>query len=114
MVRQVVTYCGKGYKTRHKEVDIFSYTEPKRCKRAGKRKRSSQTQRRLNDTNSKRYFNQLIKANFTDNDLRVDLTYDILPENEEAADKMVYNFLKKIMRLRRKYKLLPLKYIWEE
>lgn len=112
MVRQVVTYCGKGYKTRHKEVDIFSYTEPKRCKRAGKRKRSSQTQRRLNDTNSKRYFNQLIKANFTDNDLRVDLTYDILPENEEAADKMVYNFLKKIMRLRRKYKLLPLKYIW--
>ncbi|OLA57758.1 MAG: hypothetical protein BHW48_15245 [Roseburia sp. CAG:10041_57] len=112
MVRQVVTYCGLGYKPRYKEIDIFAYTEPVRGKRSKKRKRSSPVQKKLNDTNSKRYFNQEIKANFTEEDQRVDLTYNVMPESEEAADKIVANFLKKIKRLRKKRELSPLKYIW--
>lgn len=111
MIRQVVTYCGKGYKPRYKEVDIFAYTQPIRGKRAGKRKKSTPVQARLNDTNSRRYFNQVVKANFTDADYRVDLTYGIMPESEEEADKMVSNFLKRVKRLRKKLQLAPLKYI---
>lgn len=114
MIRQVITYCGKGYKPRYKEVDIFSYTETvgSKGKRARKRKKSSLIQKRLNDTNSKRYFIQLVETNFTEEDQRVDLTYAIMPESEEEADRMVTNFLKKIKRRRNKLHLTPLKYIW--
>lgn len=55
-----------------------------------------------------------MKANFFESDYRVDLTYDDehLPSNEEEADKLVNNFLRKIKRERAKLGLGPLRYIW--
>lgn len=112
-IRQKIIHCGKGIKTRYREIDIYYYK--KTAKSRGDRKNKSRPeQEKLNDKNARRYINQLVKANFFTEDYRVDLTYDDehLPKNEEEANKLVHNFLKKIKRERAKLGLGPVKYIW--
>lgn len=113
MIRQKIIHCGKGTRTRYREVDIYYYRKTVRGR--GERKNKSRPeQEKLNDKNARRYINQLVKANFFVNDYRLDLTYDDehLPRNEEEANKLIHNFLKKIKRARAKLGLEPLKYIW--
>lgn len=112
-IRQKIIHCGKGIKTRYREIDIYYYKKTPRS-RGDRKKKSRPEQEKLNDKNSRRYINQLVKANFFVNDYRVDLTYDDehLPRNEEEANKLVNNFLKKIKRERAKLGLGPVRYIW--
>lgn len=114
MIRQKTIYCGRGKKPRFKEVDIYYFSQRPRNRRARRSKKSSEVQERLNDKNSRRYLNQLIKANFFQGDYRVDLTYsdENMPASEEEADKLVYNFIKRVKRMRNRLHLEPLKYIW--
>lgn len=113
MIRQKIVHCGKGTRTRYREIDIYYYRQTPRGR--GKRKKKSRPeQEKLNDKNARRYINQLVKSNFFVDDYRVDLTYDdeYLPQNEEEANRLVNNFLKKIKRERKKLGIGPLKYIW--
>ena len=114
MIRQKTIYCGRGWRPRYKEVDIYTFAERPRNRRARRGKKSSAVQEKLNDNNSRRYLNQLVKANFSNSDYRVDLTYDSenMPGTEEDANRMVSNYLKKIKRERSKRGLDALKYIW--
>lgn len=115
MIRQKTIYCGRGRKPRFKEADIYyTFAQKPRSRRARRCRKSSEAQENLNDKNSRRYLNQLIKANFFQGDYRVDLTYadENMPESEEEADKLVGNYLKKIKRMRNKLHLEPLRYIW--
>ncbi len=113
MIRQKIIHCGKGTRTRYREVDIYYYKKTVRGK-GGRKNKSRPEQEKLNDKNARRYINQLVKANFFVDDYRLDLTYDDehLPGNKDDADRMVENFLKKIKRRRAKLGLDPIRYIW--
>lgn len=113
MIRQKIIHCGKGTRTRYREIDIYYYKKTVRG-RGSRRNKSRPEQERLNDKNARRYINQLVKANFFTDDYRIDLTYDEehLPKNEEEANKLIHNFLKRIKRARKNLGLEPLKYIW--
>ena len=54
-----------------------------------------------------------MNANFTEYDVKVDLTYrnDTLPEDDEAALKELRNFIRRLKRFRKKSGLPELKYI---
>lgn len=112
MVRQKTIHCGRGTKTRYREVDIYMYKDTPR-QRGKKRKRSLPKQERLNFKNSQRHLNQLAKTNFTEQDYRIDLTYtdDHLPATLEEGIKRVDGYLRKVNRMRKKKGLTPAKWI---
>lgn len=103
-IRQKVIHCGpQNQKSEFIEVDIYPYTEMSRQKARNKREvLTSPKIQNLNDRNARRYFGQLVKSNFTENDYHVVLTYHtkFRPDSIEAAEKEVANFLR---RLKRKY-----------
>jgi hypothetical protein len=111
--RQKTIHCGKGCRTRFRDIDIIPGFEQGNGRRKRKSKKSKPSQERLNEKNAVKYLHRLIKTNFDSSDLHVTLTYtdENLPENEEEANKMVENFLKKVRYARRKLGLPPLKYI---
>lgn len=111
-MREKKIYCGNQYM----EVDIFPCTfmqQARKGKRAKKKKISAPKQRNLNDKNARRYFMQLVKTNFSKEDLHIVLTYkdEFLPSTVEEAEKIVKNFLRRVKDRRHKEKLEPLKYI---
>lgn len=115
-IRTKTYYMGKANKkAKYLEIDLFpiAETERKRSRKA-KEKVSAPKQKNLNDKRAKRYFAQLLKANFSENDLHVTLTYNekFLPADITAAEKEVKNYLRRISRLRKKLKLTPLKYVF--
>lgn len=109
VMREKKIYCGEQYM----EVDIYNHTmlTPLKKGRAKKKKVSAPKQRNLNDKNAKRYFKQVVKTNFGDEDLHVTLTYAIEPETLEEGIKEVVNYLRRVANRRKKEGLPPLKYV---
>lgn len=111
-MRENKIYCGD-----YLEVDIFPYTkkqqEISKGKRSKKRKVSEPKQKNLNDKNAKRYLRWLTNANFGAKDLHLSLTYNDrnLPKNEEDAEKIVRNYIRRLDYHMKKAGLGALKYI---
>ena len=94
------------------EIDIY----PVFGKAGQRRKRykpTSECQQRLNRKNAEMKLTRLMNANFTEDDLRFDLTYspENLPEDDDVAIKELRNFLRRLKRFRKKAGLSALKYI---
>ncbi len=94
------------------EIDIY----PVFGKAGQRRKRykpTSECQKELNRKNAEKKLIRLMNANFTEDDLRFDLTYspNYLPEDDDAAIKELRNFLRRLKRFRKKAGLSALKYI---
>ncbi|MEA5083273.1 MAG: hypothetical protein VB018_03870 [Lachnospiraceae bacterium] len=115
MIRQKIIHCDKyGKKSKYIEVDLFSYLGVKaKGIRNKKKEESAPQQKSLNDKRAKRYFNQLGKTNFGDEDLHVSLTYskENTPETVEEAENEALNYLRRLKRKREKEGLPPLKYL---
>lgn len=97
------------------EVNLYPVWEQRKDgKRAGKRKPTSETQERLNQLHAERELERRINANFTSDDLKLELTYspENYPDSKERAQKDLKNFFARLSRLRKKKGLEPLKYIY--
>lgn len=82
----------------------------------GRRKKSKPTpegKQKLNELASQNKIIRLANANFTSNDLKVELTYsqDNHPVDDEAAVRELRNFLRRVKRYRERNGMPPLKYI---
>ena len=105
-IRESVYICGD-----YMDADIYPVFQP-----AGKRRRkcnpTSEIQAKLNQRNAEKKITRLVHNNFTEEDIALHLTYDEVnkPESREAAQKDLYNFIR---RLKRRYAKagLELKYI---
>lgn len=112
-IREQRTYCGTQYMT----VDLFQYTESAqmtaRKPRRRREKVSPPKQRNLNSKRARRYFIQLVNANFGPGDIHFTATYgqDHLPETEEDAKREVRNYIRRVEYRRKKLGLPPMKYI---
>ena len=101
----------------YREVDVIPRTDNAekavKGKRGKKKKVTEPKQRDLNEKNSKRYLVQLANGNFGIGDIHITLTYNstCLPGNEEEAEVVVKNYLRRIAYRRIKLGLEPLKYI---
>lgn len=113
--REKTYYCGENYR----EIDIFPYTQTqqeasrRKGSRSKKEKVTEPKQKNLNDKNAKRYFIQLINANFGEKDFHITLSYDdkFLPATLEDAEKEAQNYIDRVKYRRKKEGLQPLKYI---
>ena len=94
------------------EVDIFPVFEYQKS-RGRKRKPTSEVQRRLNRRNSERKLIRLLNTNFTNKDIRFDLTYspENIPESPERAQREMQNFLRRVKRYCMHNGLPELKYV---
>lgn len=81
-----------------------------RAKKGGESKHS---QKNLNDKNSRRYFIRLANINFGENDLWCTFTWnkDHIPRDEEAADRDIANFIRKINYRQKKAGRENIKYL---
>lgn len=93
---------------------VFTYLHTSNGTRKKKRKPTSKVQERLNQINAERELVRLINANFTNKDLKFELTYSPYnyPDSIEAAQKDIVNFLRRIKRYRKKYGLSEMKYVY--
>ncbi|MCD8355883.1 MAG: hypothetical protein LUE11_04850 [Clostridia bacterium] len=113
-IRENRTYCGTEFMT----VNLFQYTEEQQSACRKKRKRREKLtppkQMNLNDRNQKRYFTELVNANFTEEDIVIHPTYDpkFMPKIEEEDIRNVENFLRRVNYARKKAGLPPMKRIW--
>lgn len=100
----------------YREVDVIPRTENAekavKGKRGKKKKVTEPKQKDLNDKNARRYLVQLGNGNFGVGDLHVTCTYssEYLPDEEEA-EVIVKNYLRRIAYRRTRLGLGPLKYI---
>lgn len=96
-------------------VEIFKYSDrPSTGKaRRPKSQLSTPAQQNLNEKRSRRYFVQLILANFCEGDYVVHLTYSdkYLPQTTEAAGKILRRWLDRIAYTLKKRGLPPMQYI---
>ena len=101
-------YCGEY-------LDVFIFpvfeTGKRSSGRGKKRKTTSAAQKKLNQKHRERKLARLLHSNFTPDDLELDLTYSVQPENDEEAARLLRNYIRRIQRLRKKRGLPPLKYI---
>lgn len=114
-IRQKVIHCGP-YATKAKfiEIDIFPFWGNKRTNgRTEKRYETEPKQKDLNDKHSKRYLNQLLKANFTEDDYLIGLDFrpEYRPTSYEGAKKELENYIKRVNRARSKIGLPPMRYV---
>lgn len=114
-IKEKIIRCGPyGKKAPHIEIEIYPNTEPVvKTPRRTKNTVSAPKQKLLNDKKSIRYLFQLIKANFTSADFRLDLTYKnkFLPRTEEEMNKRIDNYMDRVNRARAKAGLPKAKYI---
>lgn len=94
------------------EVDIVAVTNMPEAGK-GKRGKSSQAQKNLNDKRSKRRFVQIANTNFGTNDFHISATYnnEHLPMSLEEAEKNVHNYLDRIKRKMKRETGEDLKYM---
>ena len=98
-------------------LDVFIYPVFETGRRSGgkrkKRKPSTDAQKKLNQRHRKEKLARLLHANFTPDDLEMDLTYrdEGQPESDDDAERLVRNWIRCIQRRRKKLGLPPLKYI---
>ena len=106
--REKIYRCGD-----YLEADIFPVFAKAQGRRKAKYKPTSEMQARLNQRNAERYLTRLLNLNFTEDDISVTLTYSdsYLPETLEEAEKDVYNFLRRLKRLRAKSGLPEIVYV---
>ncbi len=107
LYREKRFHCGD-----YLEVDIYPVFEYQKS-RNKKRKPTSDTQKKLNQRNAERKLIRLLNTNFTNKDIRFDLTYstDNYPESERDAQRQMQNFLRRVKRYRKKHELSELKYV---
>lgn len=108
--REQKFYCGQ-----YLEVNLFPVWERVfNSGRKAKRKPTSEVQKNLNRHNRERELARVINANFTHNDIKLELTYspDNAPPSAEKAKKDISNFFRRIKRARAKCGLPELKYIY--
>lgn len=105
--REKKYFCGEFI-----EVDIYPVRELPKGKRI-RAKPSSVAQKLLNDHNRVKKLTRLLNTNFTENDVKIELTYSDkeLPADEDEADRNLRNFFRRIKRFRKKNNLPELKYI---
>lgn len=101
-------YCGE-----YLDVYIFPVFETgsRRSGKRIKRKPTSAAQKELNQRHREEKLVRLLHANFTPDDLELHLTYEVQPEDDEAAKRELANFLRRLRRYRKKHGLGDLKYI---
>lgn len=94
------------------EVNIYPVYTKAPCRRK-KAKPTSETQQKLNDIYAESKLIRIANANFTDHDLKVELTYskEHLPQTDEEAARELRNFLRRVKRYRERNGLSELKYI---
>ena len=78
-----------------------------------KAKPTSETQQKINDKNAEQNLIRIANANFTENDIKVDLTYrkDVRPQTYEDSQRELANFLRRVKRARERKGLPELKFI---
>ena len=112
-IKQKRIYCGNEYL----EVDIYPRTKNQidtpKGKRPKKRNVTKPAQNNLNDARAKRYFIQLLNANFGKNDYHLTLTYKMTkhPKSLEDAEKRVRNYISRVNYKRKKMGLKSSKYV---
>lgn len=97
------------------EVNLYPvYYYPTHSRRQRKRRPSRECQKKLNQLNSERQLSRILAANFTNDDIKLELTYsqDYLPEDTERAKKDLRNFIARVNRARAKQGLCQMKYVY--
>lgn len=101
-VREQRHVCGDNYM----EIDLYPISEREKgaSLSAKRRQASSRIQQNLNARNARRYFIQLLNANFTESDIHWTGTYDDahLPDSIEQADHDLELFLRRVRSHSRK------------
>jgi hypothetical protein len=94
------------------QVDIYPVFA-KAGARKKKRKPTSEVQQKLNEKHSRERIVMMANANFTPQDIRLDLTFrpDALPEDADGAQRVIRNFFRRLKRYRKSAGLGELKYI---
>lgn len=107
LYREIKYKCGD-----YLEIDLFPVFEYQRGRKK-KRKPTSEIQKRLNQKNAERKLIRLLNTNFTEKDIRFDLTYreEKNPSSPEEAQKELQNFLRRVKRYRKKNNLTDLRYV---
>ena len=107
-IREKRIYCGEEYL----EVDIVPVTNMPEAGK-GKKGKSSQAQKNLNDKRSKRRFVQIANTNFGVDDLHISATYneEHLPITLEEAERNVHNYLDRVKRRMKRVTGQDLKYM---
>ncbi len=96
------------------DVEIFPiWNTAAEAKAARKSKKTRKAQEALNDKNAKKKLVRLVNANFTTEDIRLDLTYDDnhLP-TRDVAYKDITNYFRRVRNYRRKHGMSELKYVY--
>lgn len=101
-VREQRHVCGDNYM----EIDLYPISEREKgaSLSAKRRQASSRIQQNLNARNARRYFIQLLNANFTESDIHWTGTYDDahLPDSIDQADHDLELFLRRVRSQSRK------------
>lgn len=98
---------------RYTEIDIYPVFPPQ--KRRGRKARpTSEIQEKLNKRYAEKRIGYLVNTNFTEEDIRLDLTYDKnhLPSSPEDAQHQCQLFIRRLIRFRKRHGLPDLKYIY--
>ena len=95
------------------EVDIYPVYKQLKGKRNKKAAPTSDVMKILNNHNKEKRLTRLLNTNFTEDDIKIELTYsdENLPETEEDAQKELQKFFRRLKRFRKKNNLDELKYI---
>lgn len=103
-VRQHITDCGE-----YARVNLYP-VRPVSRKRGAKRLPTSDVQERLNAQNSAHRLSALIHTNFTADDIALHLTYadERKPETVKDAQKLAYNYMRRLARLYAKKTGIPI------
>lgn len=100
----------------YREVKIFPvFSRPKSSHRKPKHKPTRKVQERLNQVNAERALARLIAANFSSDDIKLELTYcqACYPESIEQSKRDITNFFRRVKRARAKAGITAeLKYIY--
>lgn len=107
MYRQKLTYAGQKL-----DAEIYT-TFPTSKNRGCKKKPSSEVQKLLNAKNAAKSLSRMIDANFTEQDIAIELNYAdyYLPETDEQWHKDIDNYIRRVKALRKRKGLSDLKYI---
>lgn len=105
--REKKYYCGN-----YLEVDIYPLYHQIRGKRT-RIKNTSDVQKAINNRNRVRKLTRLLNTNFTEDDIKIELTYSDknVPHSDEEAQKKIRNFLRRLKRFRKNNDFPELKYI---
>lgn len=105
-IRKRVWRCGA-----YTEVELYPVFQPP-GKRRGKCRPTKECQKRLNERDAREKLARLLRMNFSENDLEVDLTY-ARPESAEGAVKDLRRFLREIRKIWRS-EGAELKYVYTQ